>query len=185
MAKLFPLNTTKLMKQLFLFIGCTLLFTACNQSRQGKISKKWKATKVENPELEKQVAESRIFFDTVGRSTDAAANEQLYGVRNMDSMRAVLKEQLDSFVAMQEHAVQNTWMDFKKDSLLIADFGNGTDTVKWYFNEDGDLMLDEMAAKGTGDVIKMQVLQLDDTLLKVKFTENGFSSIASFHPQSK
>jgi hypothetical protein len=185
MAKLFPLNTTKLMKQLVVFFGCILLFSACKQSREDTISKKWQAAKVENPDLEKQIAASKVFFDTVGRNTNADANEQLYGVRNMDSMRQVLNEQLDSFVAMQEHTVQNTWMDFKKDSVLIADFGNGADTVTWYFNEDGDLMIDEMAAKGTGDVIKMQVLQLEDTLLKVKFTENGFSSTASFHPADK
>ena len=147
--------------------------------------KKWQAIKVENPELERQIAESRIFFDTVGKSTDAATNLELYGVRNMDSMRAILKMQLDSFITSQERTVQNTWLDFNKDSTVIASFGTAPDTVKWYFDDEGNLMLDEMQQKGVGSKIKMEVVKLEDTALQLRFTEDGFSSLAIFRPANK
>ena len=172
------------MKKTCLLLGCGLLLFSCKPSKEELITKKWQAIKVENAELEKQIAESRIFFDTVGKSTDAAANEQLYGARNMDSMRAVLKSQLEGFIAMQEQTVQNTWMHFFKDGKVATAFGNAPDTVKWYFDEEGNLMLDELEQKGVGSKIKMEVVKLEDTTLHLRFNENGFSSLAIFKPVS-
>ncbi len=173
------------MKKL-LFLALPLLTVlSCKESKKDILTKKWQAVTVENEELKKQISESRIFFDTVGKSTDAAANEILYGARNMDSLRVLLKIQLDSFVALQEHAVQNTWMDFYADSLVATSFDSDPDTVNWYFDDEGNLMLDELDKKGAGAKIKMEVLKLTDTLLQLRFNENGFSSVASFRPATK
>jgi len=173
------------MKRTILVFAATSLLFSCKHSKEDIITRKWQAVKVENSELERQVSESRVFFDTVGRTTDAATNEQLYGVRNMDSMRAVLKSQLDSFLAMQERTVKNTWLDFNKNGTVAAAFGTAPDTVKWYFDDEGNLMLDELKQKGAGSIIKMEVLKLEDTALHLRFTENGFSSTAIFHPASQ
>jgi hypothetical protein len=159
-----------------------VLIAACKKTPEEKITKKWVAVSVENPELDQQVAQSRIFFDTVGKSTSPEANEQLYGARNMDSMRLVLKGQLDSFLAMQQYTLKNTWLDFNKKGTVAANFGTEPDTVKWYFDDEGNLMLDEMEQKGTGSKIKMEVVKLEDTVLKLRFSENGFSSLATFRP---
>jgi hypothetical protein len=170
------------MKKICFGAACCLLMVACKPSKEELITRKWQATKVESAELEKQIADSRVFFDTVGKSTDAAANEQLYGARNMDSLRVLLKLQLDSFIDMQEQTVQNTWLHFLKDSLVVASFNTVPDTVKWYFDEDGNLMLDELEQKGAGSKIKMEVVKLEDTALHLRFNENGFSSLAVFRP---
>lgn len=170
------------MKRLLIITLCTISFVGCKETKEQMLVKKWQATGFVNPELNKQIAESKVFFDTIGKSTDAATNEKLYGVRNMDSMRAELKLQLDSFVAMQESTVKNTWLDFRKDGTVIANFGSDPDTVKWYFDDDGNLMLDELEQKGAGSKIKMEMVQISDTLLELRFNENGFSSLASFRP---
>jgi hypothetical protein len=170
------------MRCFLFFAACLLVLTSCKKTREEKIAKKWLAVSLENPDLDKQVAESRIFFDTVGRSTDPETNEQLYGARNMDSMRLILKQQLDSFLAMQAYTVKNTWLDFDKKGTVVANFGTEPDTVKWYFDEEGNLMLDEQDPKVGGGKIKMELVKLEDTVLQLRYSENGFSSLATFHP---
>ncbi|MBS1588638.1 MAG: hypothetical protein JST52_03390 [Bacteroidetes bacterium] len=169
-------------KFLFALSLTSVLFFSCKSSKEKLITRKWQAARIESPELDQQIASSRIFFDTVGKSTDAATNEQLYGARNMDSLRVELKNQLDSFIAMQQETVLHTWLHFLKNGTVAVSFNTPVDTVKWYFDDDGNLMLDEMQQKGAGDKIKMEVLDLSDTLLQLRFTENGFSSTAFFHP---
>lgn len=171
-------------KACVLALGVALI-ASCKPSKKDMITKRWQAIKVESAELERQIAESRIFFDTVGKSTDAATNLSLYGVANMDSMRVILKMQLDSVVTMQEKTVQNTWMHFFNDSTLVTSFDTPPDTVKWYFDDDGNIMLDELAQAGVGAKIKMEVVKLDDTSLHLRFNENGFSSLAIFVPASE
>ena len=170
------------MKKLAVIAAGICLFAACKESKKDLITGKWQAISVESPELTQQVEASRIFFDTVGTTTDAAANEQLYGVRNMDSMRAVLKLQLDSFLAMQDATVRNTWMNFDKNGTVVASFNSYPDTVKWYFDDEDNLMLDELEQKGAGTKIKMEVVRLEDTILQLKFKEGEFSSTATFKP---
>lgn len=170
------------MKKLFVFAAGICLLSGCKDDPKDLIVGKWQAVSVESPELKEQIANSKVFFDTVGTSTDAAANEQLYGVRNMDSMRVVLKAQLDSFLATQDATVQNTWMNFDKNGTVVASFNSPPDTVKWYFDDEGNLMLDELEQKGAGTKIKMEVSRLEDTILQLKYNENGFSSTATFKP---
>lgn len=170
------------MKHAALFFFLLLTFTACKESKKDLISRKWHATSVESPVLDEEVAQQRRFFDTVGKSGTPEENQQRYGVRNMDSMRRELHIQLDSMIALQKASMTQTWMDFKKEGTVIADFGNGADTVSWYFEDDGSLILDEMKKKGTGSKIKMEVIHLSKEKLQLRFNENGFSSTASFEP---
>jgi hypothetical protein len=159
-----------------------LLLSSCQPSKEKRITRKWQAIRIESPQLEEMIRQQRNFIDTVGRSTDPASNEMLYGVRNLDSMRIYLNTQLDSFLNMQQIAINNTWLDFRKDGTVITNFDFQTDTVKWYFDDDGNLMLDEMKQKGTGSKIKMEVVKLEDTILHLLFKENDFSSTAVFKP---
>ena len=100
----------------------------------------------------------------------------------MDSMRAILKMQLDSFLSMQDQTVKNTWLHFMNNGTVATAFGTTPDTIKWYFDDEGNLMLDELTNKGAGSKVKMEVVSLQDTMLQLRFNENGFSSIATFKP---
>jgi hypothetical protein len=170
------------MKKNAYFFCALTLFASCKESKEDLIARKWQAISLESPMLDKQIAEERRFIDTVGTNTDAATNERLYGVRNMDSMRQWMHAQMDSFVYTQQQTIQNTWLDFNKNGTVAANFGTEPDTVSWYFNEEGALMLDEMKHTGSGSKIKMDVVKLEKELLQLRFEENGYSSTATFKP---
>jgi hypothetical protein len=62
---------------------------------------------------------------------------------------------------------------------------DGLDSSNWYFDEDGALILDEQKLKGTGNKIKFDVLTLNDTMLKINYTEKYLNSTAIFRPATK
>jgi len=168
---------------IILLLPFTLL--ACRQSKEELIAKRWKAVSVESPKLDEEIRRQRTFVDTIGANNTPEVNEAQYGVRNMDSMRQVMKQQLELVIARQKESMVNTWLDFHKDGTVIVNFGDRPDTVSWYFEDDGALMLDEMKQKGTGSKIRMEVITLEKEKLQLRFDENGFSSTASFVPAPK
>lgn len=170
------------MKKILLIAPLLLLLAACKEKKEDKIAKKWQAVGLENPQMEKMVAEQKQFLDTFGKSTSPKQNDSLYGTHNIDSMRESLGQQLQDFVDMQEHSVKNTWFDFRKDGTALMNFSGQTDSTKWYFDKSGALILDEAKLKGDGNAIKMDVVQLEDTVLKLRFTEDHMTSTVTFHP---
>lgn len=185
MERILPLNSI-IMKKLTLAALLLVVFAvACKQQNDHLLVKKWQAVSLESPMLDAQIAEERRFIDTVGKTTDPETNERLYGVRNMDSMRLLLHAQMDSFIEMQSQTIRNTWLDFDKNGTVVSSFGSQPDTVAWYLDDDGALILDEMKQKGSGSKIKMEVVKLDADTLKLRFNENGFSSTATFIPASR
>jgi hypothetical protein len=173
------------MKKLLLILPFTIFFFSCEQSKEKTIAKKWQAIKLDNPEMAEMIKDQEMFLDTFGQSTDPTANMANYGVQNIDSMRESLKMQLDDFKAMQEHAVKNTWFDFRGDGVAVMNFSGQVDSTNWYFDEEGALILDEMKLKGAGNKIVMQVVELKNDLLKLKFTEDNMTSTVTFQPDKK
>lgn len=182
MEKLFPPYLSAIImtkKHLLLLIAPMLLFS-CKPSKKELITRKWQAVGVQSGMLDNEIKEERHFIDTIGTTTSPAQNLELYGVSNMDSMRKLMHKSLDSTIASQEETIKNTWLLFDKNGTVVTHFGAEPDTVAWYFDDDGALMLDEMKHKGAGSKIKMNVLKLTDKELQLQFEENGFSSTASF-----
>lgn len=173
------------MKRLLLIAPLVLFMVSCKETKEDKIAKKWQAITLENPMMDQMVKKQEVFLDSFGKNTSPQQNDSLYGTRNVDSMRESLKNQLSDFRAMQEHAVKNTWFDFRKDGTALMNFSGQPDSTKWYFDDEGALILDEMKMKGTGSKLKMDVIQLEDTLLKLRFTEDGMTSTVTFLPQKK
>lgn len=170
------------MKQLLVLITLSFLIPSCTPSKEDLIARKWKALSVKSGMLDNQIKEERNFIDTIGTTTSAEQNFILYGVHNMDSVRQLLRKNLDSTLAAQEATIKDTWLIFDKNGTVVTHFGTEPDTVAWYFDDEGALMLDEMKHKGTGSKIKMNVLKLTENELELQFEENGFSSTASFEP---
>ncbi len=170
------------MKYLIILAGLATTFAACKQSKEELIARRWQAVALESPMMDEQIRMQREFLDTVGTSTDAATNEVLYGVRNMDSMRQWMKTQFDSIILEQKSAIANTWLNFSKEGTVVSSFGSAPDTVSWYFDDEGALILDELKHKGAGSKVKMEVVKLDEDSLKLRFNENGFSSTAILIP---
>jgi len=172
------------MKKLFLAAGLPLLLFSCD-NRDRDLTGKWQAIKLDNPSLEEIVVEQQQFIDSFGSNTTPEQNDTLYGTRNIDSMRRELQLQVDSFKAIQQQTLEMTQFEFLKNKTAILYFGGAPDSASWYFDDDGALILDELKLKGTGTKTRMEIETLTKDTLRLRFTENGITSSATFRPLSK
>ncbi|HTN45108.1 MAG TPA: hypothetical protein VL098_02085 [Flavipsychrobacter sp.] len=159
-----------------------IVFTSsCKPSKEKMLIGKWTATKMESPQLEQQIKDTKAFIDTVGTSTTPDQNFELYGVRNMDSLRDFMKQQLDATLDDQKKMIDKTWIEFMDKGVVATSFGAPVaDTISFYIEEDTVLVLDEMKMKGTGSKINMNIVNLDQQNLTLRFTENGYNSTVIF-----
>lgn len=173
------------MKKTILVIALPFVLTACKQSKEEMLSKKWQAISVDNKQQDAYFTEQEKFLDTFGKSTDAATNIAIYGFSNVDSARESLKAQLKDYRAMQQHAIENTIFDFDPKGTAIMNFSGQMDTVTWSINKEGKLELSEKAKSNEASKITMDILGLTETELKLKFTDNGGTSTVTFKPSVK
>lgn len=161
------------------------VLAACQPKKEDMLAKKWKASEVDNPKQDSFLKEQEQFIDTFGRNNDAATNIKEYGFSNVDSARASLKAAFADYKNMQQHSVENTWFNFGNNGVVVMNFSGQQDSAKWYFDNEGKLIIDEPKLKGSGNTIKMEVIKLDDTTLKLKFIDNNGTSTVTFHPDKK
>lgn len=173
------------MKKIILFASLAVALYSCKGDKKDMIARKWRAVSVANPALDSLIADRQVFLDTFGRNTDAETNEKIYGFRNVDSLRQSLKAEWKDMKDMQHHAVENTWFDFKKDGLVIMNFSGQADSSKWSIDKDGSLILTEPKSKPNAVSIKMEIVSLSDTSLKLRYNDNGGTSTVTFRPDSK
>lgn len=173
------------MKQTLYIMGCVILLASCKADKEELIAREWHAVKLDNPQMDSTIRDQEAFVDSFGKNTDAVANKELYGIENVDSMRTILKQQLQEFKLIQQNAVKNTWFHFRKDGIALMNFSGQNDSANWYFDDEGALMLDEMKLKGFGNKLKMEILGLTEDSLKLRFTEDGLTSTVTFSPEKK
>jgi hypothetical protein len=171
-------------KPLLLLLPLFLLLFSCKREPKDILTNRWSAVHIDNPELDQMMKEQEMFIDTFGKSSDPLTNERMYGVKNIDSMRRSLKAQLDTTRMIQEKMMQRTTFDFRSNNLALLNFGQGIDSAVWTL-QDHALILDEKALKGKGGMVRMDILELSDTLLVLKYTEKGIATTARFHPENK
>lgn len=173
------------MKKIFPYVLiCSLLF-ACKPDKKLLLERTWRAKFLNNPQMNEILTNGQKFIDTVGTHTNAETNKDLYGTTNLDSLKKALQVQMDSVVAMQQRAVEETVFTFRKDGIAVIKFNGSEDSTKWYFDENGAIILDENKQKGSGDKIKMEIVSISDTALQLNFQENGVNSVVTFHPDKK
>ncbi len=162
-------------------LSLTLIISACkNDGEEQLLAKKWQAIELQNPDLDSIIREQSAFLDTVGSHTTAEENEKIYGFKDVDSAKVALKAQLDDYKAMQQHAVENTKFEFMTNGMVKMNFSGQEDSASWYYDDDGDLIIDEMKLKGAGSKIRMKVLELDNDHMKLKFEEENMRSTVTF-----
>jgi len=148
------------------------------------LSKTWRASEVDSKEMDSIMNQGQKFIDTVGKNTDPASNVTLYGTANMDSLKHALQMQLDSVRMMQAESVTSTVFQFRKDSVAVLEFSGRTDSMKWQVEAD-TITLSPLNGLGSLEEVSMEIISIADTTLKLKFRENGASSIVTFHPEKK
>ncbi|PZF71005.1 hypothetical protein DN068_20085 [Taibaiella soli] len=162
-----------------------MVFASCGDQKRDLITRKWQAISLENETLDKDMAEKQQFMDTVGQHTTPEMNMALYGVPNTDTIKTILRAQMDEAKMVQQYTLEHTIFEFRPDKVAVLSFGSNPDSANWYFDDEGALILDDMAMKGAGDKTKMDIVTLNDTLLKLKYTEDGITSTATFKPMKK
>lgn len=171
-----------------ILIACItiMLATGCNtKDKSVMIVGKWQAVKLENPELDSVMAEQKAFLDTFGTSTTDEQNLLIYGFTNVDSARTAVKQEMDEYKAMQDHAVHNTVFEFKQNGWVIRDFTGQVDSTKWRIDDEGMLVLEEVETEDKPQKINMEILSVSDSVLKLRLSEQGMSSTVIFKPAGK
>lgn len=165
------------------FLSALLLaaaFSACKPDPKTQIIGLWQEVGIKNPQIDEAMEQQRQFLDTVGLHSDSATNARMYGFASIDTFKKSIRTNLDSFKRAQGKAIRETWFDFHKDGLVYLHSQEGLDSARWYFEEDGALMLDEQDLKGGGAKIRMTVEALNDTALRLNHKEQYLNSTADF-----
>ena len=158
-------------KLIYLLIVSVLLFSCQGNSSKQLLLGTWHSVKIENQEIDNFFINSQKYIDTVGKGNDAATNIALYGVANMDSVRVILQQQYDSVKQVQMKADTQTLFIFSKDSVASLAFPDRTESGKWYFDTEGSLVLEGGNENGEKETSKVQVVELNNTTLKLKFVK--------------
>ena len=170
---------------IYLLFLSVILFS-CKPNKRALIMGKWNAVNMENPSLDSFFKKSQQYIDTIGSTHDSATNVATYGSNNMDSMRQLLQLQLDSAKNMQEDAVVKTQFNFRKDNIVILAFNGNTDSSKWFIDSKDNLVLTDLNnAGGAADNLKMEILSINDSVLKLKFAQNNIFSTVTFRHEGK
>lgn len=164
----------------WILVSLLFLFGACRDSKETMLIGTWHAQDLRNPAMEEMMAQQLQFLDTFGRHTSPEENLEIYGSRNVDSIRESLTETIEELRAMQDSAVKNTWFQFRTDGVVLMNFGSQRDSVHWYINKDDQLVLDEMGLKGTGSEIVMDIVHISKEAMTLRYTENGLTSTVEF-----
>lgn len=172
------------MNRIVVVFSLLVLFAACNtKDKKAQIVGKWQAVDMDNPQLMLMMDEQRAFLDTFGINNTEQQNIDVYGFSNIDSARKVLQEEMDEYMKMQDHAIQNTHFEFRKDGMLIMDFSGQVDSTQWDLDEQNMIVLKVL--EGEEEPVNLEVLSVSDTLLKLALKEQGMSSVVIFKPEDK
>lgn len=173
------------MKRILSILLVSTVAVSCQSGKDTQIVGKWQAIATEDPQLDKMIAEQNNFLDTFGSNTTDEQNLEIYGFTNIDSAKNLLRKEMGDYVAMQEDAIKKTTFEFRKDSIAILNFSGQLDSSKWSMNEEGHLLLSEMK-NPEQTKIEMEIVTLNDTMLKVKLLGQGQQgSSVVFKPYGK
>lgn len=167
------------------FLLIIVVAASCKPKREDLLSREWQEISEENPQMETVMASQQQFIDTVGKHTSAEFNLQNYGVANVDSFRHILQANMDSFRIQQKRNIAGTRFDFRKNGTVYIHTLAGVDSSAWKFEEDGNLLLDGQKINGAGSELRMEVLHLSDTALRLRFKEDHSTNTANFVPVKK
>lgn len=168
------------MRRLAPLFAVFLFGTACQSSSDDLLVGQWQAVQLRNDGLQDLIRQERALLDTIGRQTPPSEWEARFGTRNLDSLKEEGRAALDGLEAQQSAALRDTRFEFREDGIALVNFGEGPDSARYKLNEENRLVLDELALKGAGANLVMDVERLTADSLRLRFTDNGTTSTVSF-----
>jgi hypothetical protein len=167
------------------FLFLTVCFIACKSSPEDKLVGTWQALTVSNESLETLIREERALLDTLGDKTPPSLYLSTFGFENIDSVRREGRASLDAIEFQRADEVKNTRFVFRPDKVAVIDFGEGPDSAKYFINEEGQLVMDEMALKGVGNSLIMTIEKSTKDSLRLHFSDQGHGSTVAFYKVTK
>ncbi len=158
---------------------CALLFASCEtQDKESELVGTWQAVALDAPDVDKAMQDQMNFLDTMGSSTTPEQNMEIYGIADVSSVRDSLKHVLEEYKLVQKDAIEHTAFEFKTDSIFVRTLNGHTDTGKWYINKAGKLVIVDVKEEMKN--LKMDMLSLTDTSMRLQMQEDGVSSTVIF-----
>lgn len=163
-----------------------LILLSCKRNNKALILGKWRSVKIENHDKDLFFISSQQFIDTIGKGNSDATNLELYGVTNTDSLRKELQAQYDSAYAAQMSIDTQSIFSFNEDSTIKFVFPGKSEIGRWYIDESGYLVLDEINDDGQVEHLVVEITDIGKVYMKLTFIralEEGLSdtSIVTFH----
>lgn len=169
----------------YLVLVGVVLFS-CNGNNSTNIAGTWHAYKLENAAIDSEFSWAKTMIDTLGMGHDDQTNIALYQTANIDSLRSALQQQRQEAMELQKNAVKNTVFHLQANGVALLSFNGEMDSSKWKFNSGNkQLVFTDMHDATKGDSILMDIVALNDTLLKIRMTKESDTSIISFRREGK
>ncbi len=154
---------------------CCLFLQACHSNDGSLLHKKWKGVELKNPKLDDNIALNKIFIDTL------TINNTDFHNQNIDSIKSSLRQELDNIINEQKILLENTLMDFKTNGVVYIHSIDGVDSALYKY-ENGEIVVDEEALKGYGELMVFKVLNLTNDSLRLKTIIYGDTSYITLVP---
>ena len=156
---------------------CAIIWSACQTDKNSMLCKKWKSVALFNQKMDAEISSMQAYIDTVG-NLDPTLSKQI----NIDSLKMLLKAELDNAIMEQQVTLENTIMEFKTNGVIYTTSIQGTDSAMYSIDEENNIVIDEAKLKGFGETMKFKILTLSKDSLRVKIIDYGDTSYVSMIP---
>lgn len=154
----------------------TLLCIGCGGNKHKNLEAKWKSAFLQNTKMDADISAMRAYIDTVGNQ-DVALRKQL----NVDSLKNMLRAELENAMTEQRISLENTTMEFLPNGMVYTTSVSGVDSAM-YEVEENMIVIDESKLKGYGETLKLEILKLTKDTLQVKMVDYGDTSMVVMVP---
>ncbi len=127
--------------------------------------------------MDAEITSMQTYIDTIGNK-DPDLKDQV----NIDSLKMLLKAELDNAIKEQQVTLENTLMEFKSNGVVYTTSIQGTDSAMYSIDDENNIVIDEAKLKGYGETMKFQILSLSKDSLRVKIIDYGDTSFVSMVP---
>lgn len=158
-------------------IFCCILFSACTNDKKSLLCKKWKSVQLKNLKMDQEIAFMQAYIDTVG-DKDIALRKQI----NVDSLKMLLKTELENAMREQQVSLENTLMEFNRNGVVYTTSIDGTDSAMYSIEDDKMIVMEEAKLKGYGETMKFEILNLNKDTLQLKMVDRGDTSFVTMVP---
>lgn len=162
-------------KNILFAAGCSLLVLAACQAPKDQIVRKWQMDTIESPTADSMMKLREKAIDTM--TTIDSSMAMYFHTTNLDSIKLLMKKEMQNFKEQQEASAKQGAMNFRKDGIIIFEGGGNTDSLKWQLIDNKKLVLTAIdPSKGPGQMDTFMVEKLTATDLRLKL-EKGTNKV--------